>query len=211
MKTNHRLLSIFIIFGLLSLTSACTVFGIRNSEQAKYTVLLQEDNIEIRQYAPSLVAKTTTTGDYKASGNTGFRRLAKYIFGENQTQESIEMTTPVVRENSSKIAMTIPVLQKPDEDSWTMSFVLPAEYTLETIPMPIDKNITIEQIEEKKIAAIQYSGFINQNKIDEHAEILKQWLSENGYVALSDHMSAAYDPPWTIPWMKRNEVLIEIE
>lgn len=195
-----------------SILTACTVFGIRNSEEAAYSVLYDKDNIQIRQYEELLIAQTQTNGNYEESSSSGFALLAGYIFGENQSQEKIEMTTPVLKKNQSeKIAMTAPVYQQANNDTWTMTFVLPSKYTLETIPAPLNKNIEIKMVPAKKVATIRYTGFINTKKIEDHAAQLRSWLDSNKYTSLSEPYSAGFDPPWTIPLMRRNEVHIVIE
>lgn len=195
-----------------SLLTACTVFGIRNSEEAKYSVLYTENNIQIRQYQELLIAQTQSKGDYEESSSSAFKLLAAYIFGENQSQEKIEMTIPVLQKNQSeKIEMTVPVYQQENSDAWTMTFVLPSKYTLETIPIPLNKNIELKLVPAKKVATIRYTGFINSKKIKDHADQLLSWLENNGYTSISEPYSAGYDPPWTIPFLRRNEVQIEIE
>jgi hypothetical protein len=186
--------------------------GIRNSEEAAHTVLFEQDNIQIRFYEKTLIAQTVTSGDYKKSGNEGFKRLAGYIFGNNQPNQKIEMTTPVIEEESSeKIAMTVPVYQERNDNLWTMTFVLPAKYTLDTIPKPTDVNVEIKQLAEKKVATLRYSGLIKADKLQEKTTELQDWLDKNNYVSISKPYSAAYDPPWTLPFLRRNEVHIEVE
>ena len=195
-----------------SLLTACTVFGVRNSEEPKFTVLQEENNIQVRQYQEILIAQTQTNGTYKESSSSGFNILAGYIFGENQSQEKIEMTTPVLQKSQNeKISMTMPVYQQENSDTWTMTFVLPSKYTLETIPIPLNDKIEIKKVPEKKVATIRYSGFINTRKIKDNAKKLQSWLENNEYTSLSEPYSAGYDPPWTIPFLRRNEVHIEIE
>ena len=202
---------LFVVLISISMAS-CTFFGIRNSEQAQYKTLLEDGDIQVRLYSEVITAYVTSTGNYKESSNQAFRQLADYIFGNNTSQQDIAMTTPVIQQQvDEKIAMTVPVYQQQKQDEWQMSFVLPAKYTMETIPLPNNENITLERVAEKKVAAIRYSGFITQEKIDEHAEKLQQWLTAKKYNIKSAAYSAAYDPPWTIPFLRRNEVLIDIE
>ncbi len=206
MKTTLFTLISSIVFG------GCSVIGIRTSEEPPFSVLLTSKNIEIRQYNDFLIARTEVAANYEESTTIGFRRLAGYIFGKNLKRQEIAMTAPVVREKASeKIAMTAPVLQQPFKDKWVMSFVLPAQYSLETIPQPLDENVQIEKIPGKKVASIRFSGFLSEDNFRQQAELLKTWLSENGYIMLSDPRSAGYDPPWTIPFLRRNEVMIDIQ
>lgn len=195
-----------------SLLTACTVFGVRNSEEPKFTVLQEEKYIQLRQYQEILIAQTQTNGTYEESSSSGFNLLAGYIFGENQSQEKIEMTTPVLQKSQNeKISTTMPVYQQENSDTWTMTFVLPSKYTLETIPIPLNDKIEIKMVPAKKVATIQYSGFINSRKIKDNATKLLSWLENNEFTSLSEPYSAGYDPPWTIPFLRRNEVHIEIE
>ena len=201
-----------ILVILISIQLAgCSIVGVGDYEEAAYTVLLEQDNIQIREYEELLVAQTTTRGTYKESGRSGFQRLGGYIFGDNVANESIAMTAPVTQEQlSTEIAMTVPVFQEQDSGEWIMTFVLPAKYTLETIPKPIDENVIIKTLPSKKIAIIQYSGFLNTESIIKYSELLKVWLDANEYEYADTFYSAAYDPPWTLPFMRRNEVHIEV-
>ncbi len=195
------------------LVSACEVFGVRSSEEAVHTVLYEEGNYQLRQYEESLMAVTNVTGEYKESRNIAFKRLAAYIFGDNTSSDKIAMTAPVIEKDSSeKIAMTVPVIEnkRSQDNEWAMTFVLPAKYTLETLPKPIDDKVKIQVVPEKLVASIQYSGLINQEKISLKAQELETWIENKGYIAQSSPYSAAYDPPWTLPFLRRNEVHIEV-
>lgn len=186
--------------------------GIRNSEEASHTVLYEEENIQIRQYEESLIAQTQTTGNYKESGNEAFRRLAAYIFGENTSKEKIEMTTPTLeKKQNEKISMTVPVFRHKDDNTWAMTFILPSKFTLETVPEPLNKNVEIKIQPAKKVATIRYAGLNNLASIEENSLKLKLWLDENDYITVSEAYSASYDPPWTIPILRRNEIHIDIQ
>jgi len=203
--------TLLLIIGTL-LMAGCSLVGIRTSEEPQFKVLTEESNIEIRQYGDLLVAETEVVADYEESSKIGFQRLAGYIFGKNASQKEIAMTAPVVREKESeKIAMTAPVLQEQADKKWVMSFVLPSAYTLETLPRPLDDNVIIKTVPGKKVASIRYTGFLSEEKFQKKAEQLKNWLIENQYTLLSKPRSAGYDPPWTIPFLRRNEVLIDIQ
>lgn len=192
--------------------AGCSIVGVRNSAEAGYTVIEQHGDIEIRQYAPMLMAETLVQADYSDSGSIGFKRLAGFIFGNNRSREKIAMTAPVYRQQEGeKIAMTAPVLQQESAGGWRMAFVMPAEYTPESLPLPLDPLIEIRQVTGKKVAVIRYSGSLSADIIQQKAEALSQWLTQQGIKMLSPARSAAYDPPWTIPALRRNEVHIDIE
>ena len=121
------------------------------------------------------------------------------------------MTAPVVQEkNSEKITMTAPVLQKQSDNKWVMAFVLPSTYTLETLPKPLDEKMVIKKIPGKKVASLRFTGFLSDTKLSEKSDLLKAWLMENDYDPKSEPRLAGYDPPWTIPFLRRNEVLIDL-
>lgn len=186
--------------------------GIRNTEQAAYEVIFRQDEVEIRNYKELIIAETEIDGDYNNSGSIGFNRLAGYIFGKNIQKQQIPMTSPVYREAvSEKIAMTAPVIQQKTNQKWSMAFVMPAEYSLETLPEPLDPMVVIKQIPSKKVAVLVYSGSLNAERITDKSQQLLAWLEANHYTPLSDARSAAYDPPWTIPALRRNEIHIDID
>jgi len=197
--------------------SSCSLVGVGSEEQPSYDVLLKNDQNEIRKYKPYLVAKVTIDGSFKEAQSKGFKILAGYIFGKNKSQEKIAMTSPVIQkpeELSEKISMTAPVLIAPEkeENRWSMTFSMPSKYSLETLPKPEDERIIIEKVESRLIAAHVFSGFWNQEKIEKKGDELLKWLEQKKkYTPTSSPMFAGYNPPWTLPFFRRNEVLIEIK
>ncbi|WP_262965131.1 SOUL family heme-binding protein [Methylobacter psychrophilus] len=192
--------------------TGCSLFGVRTADQPNYQVLNDYGHIQIRHYPALVVAQTEITGDYKNSSNEGFKRLAGYIFGNNQKQQKLSMTAPVLQEQSAeKMAMTAPVLQQKSDEVWLMAFVLPKDYTLATAPIPGDAQVLIKAIPEKKVAVIQYSGGLSEQGIKIKSDELVTWLTNHDYKIISPSRSAAYDPPWTLPFLRRNEVHFDIE
>ena len=156
------------------------------------------------------MAEVVTEGDYKESSKKGFNKLAKYIFGENKTRENIGMTAPVFQEsNNEKISMTAPVFQEKSGKGWVMKFTMPEKYTLENLPEPLDSEIKIKILGSKKVAVIIYSGILTGEKIEKNTIALREWMNKNSYEEISPPQSAGYDPPWTIPFLRRNEIQIE--
>jgi effector-binding domain-containing protein len=200
------------ILSTLILTG-CSLVGIRTSEEPHYQVLQDYGHIQIREYPPILIAQTEITGDYHTSGNQGFKRLAGYIFGGNQSQQQISMTTPVIQEkqSSEQIAMTAPVIQQQSGDNWYMAFVLPSTYTLANAPIPDDPAIKLVEIPSKKLAVLSYTGSLSEQGIKEKSSALASWLIQQKYTLINPAQSAAYDPPWTLPFLRRNEIHIEIK
>jgi|TARA_B110000977_G_scaffold23607_1_gene28488 DNA gyrase inhibitor GyrI len=179
-------------------------------EHPKYQVHSSEDKIEIRKYNPMIVAEVTVQGERKEAISQGFRLLADYIFGNNIKNSSISMTAPVTQQQNQKIAMTAPVNQHAADDGWTINFVMPAEYSMGTLPKPNNKKVILKEIPSKNFAVIQFSGMNNNKNLALYEKKLKLYLLENEMKALSESIYAFYNPPWTLPFLRRNEVLIEV-
>ena len=182
--------------------SCRTVFGAVDVDQPNYTVMKNSEAFEIRHYNRMLVASTTVNSEYDKYSGKAFRRLADYIFGNNEAKD---------KNGSQEIAMTAPVLQHQDGDGWTMSFIMPDKWTYETVPAPVNDQIKLHHIEKKKFAAITYNGTMSEERMMAHYDKLLNWMDQEGLKKVSDPIHAAYNPPWTIPSQRRNEVLIEIE
>jgi hypothetical protein len=212
-----------ITMSLMAMIGAgCSLFGEGNEEQPSYEVVLKEDNKEIRLYKSYLVAKTTVEGSFKEAQNKGFKILAGFIFGDNKAKEKISMTSPVVQKpvsSSEEISMTAPVIIAPSEESgkesrkfWTMTFSMPSKYTLETLPVPIDNRIVIQEVAPQYVASITFSGFWGEHKNTQKAQELLLWLEDKKqYEVVSSAMFAGYNPPWTLPFLRRNEMLVNLE
>ena len=146
-------------------------------EEAKYEVVRTDGGIELRDYAPSIVAETVVEGDFEDAGNKAFRALFRYIDGENRTQSKIAMTAPVAQQpESRKIAMTAPVSQQAADGGWVVSFMMPASFTSETTPEPLNPAVKIRQVPAYRAAAIRYSGFWSEKNYREHLEELQAWI-----------------------------------
>jgi effector-binding domain-containing protein len=165
-------------------------------ERARYKTLRRDRDIEIRDYTPMIVAEVEVSGDRETAIQRGFRTLADYIFGNNTAMRVI--------------AMTAPVTQQGDVENWQVRFVMPARYTTDTLPKPIDPEVTLKHLEAKRFAAIRFSGSARDAGLRRHAERLESFIRDNGLRALSSPAFAFYNPPWTLPFLRRNEVMIEI-
>jgi effector-binding domain-containing protein len=180
-------------------------------EEANYTVIRKASNFELRDYPAQIVAETEVDASLEEAGNRAFRRLFNYISGDNKAQEKISMTSPVTQEASSeKIAMTSPVTQQSTTDGWMVSFMMPASYTMDTIPIPDDPNVKVRQIPPRRMACVKYSGGWSEERYLQHLRELEAWIAENGFEVLGKPVWARYNPPFT-PWfMRRNEILIPV-
>jgi len=207
-KEKQRFLLTVATLVMLAFPGNQTVAG----EEPKYTVVQTEGPCEVRIYEPYLVAETVVTdADLESGTSEGFRRLAGFIFGGNRTKESIAMTTPVTTSRSEKIAMTAPVETHRRSEGMVMRFMMPAKYTTETLPEPVDPKVVIRKVPGRTMAAIRFSGSWSEERFQEHTEQLLTWLRERSLIVTGMPVVARYDPPWT-PWfMRRNEVLVELQ
>ncbi len=210
MRTGRYIgLAGIVLIGVSSLVVAKSAMAI---EKAKYTVLEKEDDFEIRQYDPQVVAETYVEGDLEEAGNEGFRRLYGYISGDNRKKQSISMTAPVGQEaDSEKIAMTAPVGQEKKDNRWRITFLMPAEYSQETLPEPTDSRVKLVQDPGRLMAAIRYSGTWSEEGYEKNKALLEDYIRKHGLTITGEPIWARYDPPF-MPWfLRRNEVLIPIE
>ena len=210
MKTCKYIgLAVVALLGVSSLLVAKSAMAI---EKAKYTVLEREEDFEIRQYDPQIVAETFVEGNLEEVGNEGFRRLYAYISGENTKKQSISMTAPVGQETrSEKIAMTAPVKQEKKDNQWRITFLMPAEYALEMLPEPNDNKVKLKADPGRLMAAVRYSGTWSEDGYEENKALLEDYIQKRGLVKAGEPVWARYDPPF-MPWfLRRNEVLIPIE
>lgn len=183
-------------------------------ESPRRQVELTEGKVELRRYAPYVVAEVEVGGDQKQAVRVGFRKLASYIFGANQGRAKIAMTAPVAQaraKKGEKIAMTAPVAQTPAAAGrWTVQFMMPSAYSLDTLPRPNDPDVRFRQEPARRMAVLTYSGVANATNFAERTRELETWIAAKGLKARSGPTLAQYDPPWT-PWfMRRNEVQIEV-
>ena len=181
-------------------------------EKAKYKVIEKEDDFEIREYVPQIVAETFVEGDLEKAGSEGFRRLYAYISGENTKKQSISMAAPVSQETSSKkIAMTAPVKQEKKDNRWRITFLMPSEYDLETLPKPNDTGVRLTKESGRLVAAVKYSGTWSEEGYEKNKSLLQEYIQKRGLTTAGEPVWARYDPPF-MPWfLRRNEVLISIK
>jgi hypothetical protein len=180
-------------------------------EKAKYTVLEQQGDFELRQYEPRIVAETLVEGKFHDVGNEGFRRLYDYISGKNYRREGIPMTAPVSQEAAAeKIPMTAPVNQEKVGGKWRITFLMPSQYTLATLPEPADPRVHLTKVPGQLMAALSYSGTWSRGRYEEKEARLKELIQQKGFKIVGEPVFARYNPPF-MPWfLRRNEVLIPV-
>lgn len=190
-----------------------SIIGVRSgTEEPPFTVQRQVRGVEIRHYGPRIAAETTIDADEEKARSEGFRRLAGYIFGGNTTKSKIAMTAPVAQQSSGKIAMTAPVAaQRDGSGQWVIRFFTPVEYTMETLPTPNDERVRLVDVPAETVAVLRYSGIASPEAVASHTGELLTTLRDNGFEPKGEPFSWFYDPPWTIPFRRRNEVVVGLE
>jgi SOUL heme-binding protein len=209
---NYTLAFVLIALVAVGVWIAYGYFAIKNIEEPKYTVVSVANGYEIRRYDEQIVAEARAPGSYRDALNTGFRLIADYIFGNNTTSSSIAMTAPVGETvaKSAPIAMTVPVGEVQSGTDHIISFVMPSKYTMDTIPKPNNKAVTLRVVPPRTVAVLRYSGFTGNDVMDAKKVELKTLLAKDNVKTIGEPEGAFYNPPWTPPFMRRNEVLIEI-
>ncbi len=170
-------------------------------EEPSFRVLNSDPPFEHRLYPGFLVAETQLEGDFDSASRTGFRRIAGYIFGDNQSADG----------GSRKITMTAPVTVEPIANGWRMHFVMPSEERLDKLPKPNRPDIQLRQITEHAVAVVRFSGWTTQSAIQEQTNRLRAWMSAHGLEASGTPQVARYNDPFTLPWRRRNEIVIPVK
>jgi hypothetical protein len=181
------------------------------TEEPSYRVTEKVEPFEIREYPPLIVAQVEVTGDLSEASSAGFRLIANYIFGNNIAVRDggVNMAEPV----PEKIAMTVPVIAegKGDQKTWLIQFVMPKQYTMDTLPKPNNPQVKLVPTGPQKLAVIRFTGFVGDDKVQEKTAELMAWIKSRNALPLGSPRLARYNPPWSIPWMRRNEILIPIQ
>lgn len=224
-----RLLNSFTLSGVL-LTSTLLISGAAMAtEEPNYTILSKTENFELRRYESQLVAQTWVSGDQDVASRVGFKILADYIFGNNTApsgeSSKISMTAPVAMQfevkqsttkkndsnESQKIAMTAPVNMQQNDGKWRVQFTMPSQYTMQTLPKPNNPDITIIEVAPQTYGVIKFSGLAGAEKVAEKTAELQSWMQTQKLTVTGTPELARYNPPWTLPFMRRNEIMIAYE
>lgn len=181
-------------------------------EEAKYNVVFDDQKFEVRAYEPHIIAETIINGSFEDAGSQAFDRLFKYINGNNQSSQDIAMTAPVAQKSDGeKISMTSPVGQQQVGGNWAVSFMMPASYSLQTLPQPKDPEVKIRQVPARHMAVVRYSGTWSENNYVKNMDKLNAWIEANNFTIIGTPIWARYNPPF-MPWfLRRNEILVPIE
>ena len=205
---------LFLGFAVLSMFMGAAMAN----EEPRYEVIKKEEGFEVRRYQPMIIAEVLVTGTLSEASNKGFRQIADFIFGNNEDpvkkqSEKIAMTAPVTMEadTSSKIAMTAPVTMEGAGGAWKMAFVMPSKFTLDTLPKPKNPNITIKQMPAQQVAVVTFSGWVDEEKLAAQTTRLNEWMAKSGLKTSGTAQLSRYNPPWTLPFWRRNEVWMKLD
>ncbi|KAK6231302.1 hypothetical protein SCA6_001375 [Theobroma cacao] len=197
------------------------ILGKISVETPKYEVVQSSADYEIRKYSPSVVAEVTyDPSQFKGNKDGGFSVLANYIGAlgnpQNAKPEKIAMTAPVITKSpgseSEKIAMTAPVITKGEKNMVTMQFLLPAMYErAEEAPKPLDERVVIREEGERKYGVVKFAGVATDQVVEEKVENLKKSLKRDGHKVIGEFLLARYNPPWTLPAFRTNEVMLPVQ
>jgi hypothetical protein len=203
--------------GIRLLEQAASVIGVRSwTEEPPYEVEKTLSDVQIRRYGARIAAETTVFADEEAEArNQGFRRLAGYIFGGNNSRTTIAMTAPVTQQRANadgkKIAMTAPVSQTAGPDGgWVIRFYMPARWTSDTLPIPNDATVKLVTVPPETFAVLRFRGSWGRAAIAARTAQLMSAAQTSGYQLAGAPISWFYDPPWTIPLLRRNEVAVAV-
>lgn len=195
--------------------SALAVAGIRvGTEEPAHTVTPLTGDVEIRRYEPRIAAETSVEAGENAARSAGFRRLAGYIFGANHADAKIAMTAPVSQlpAEGATIAMTMPVAQsRGTEQNWVIRFFMPSKWTLDTLPKPDDDRVRLVTVPAETMAVLRFSGDRSPAAVASHTDELRQTLREYGFEPAGTAAAWFYDPPWTLPFLRRNEIAVPLD
>ena len=213
MHLNFFIRSLGVVLMMNLILSACSVVGVRALEEPAYQTRMQEGSFEIREYASYLVAEVFMEGeDFDEASGDGFRILADYIFGNNLSRSSSVQMAGKAEAASENIAMTAPVQmdqgKKPNQ--WRMAFSLPSKWNLESAPVPNDQRVNLREIPPEQMVVLQFSGRMGTQDLEEREQELRQWAMKQGIAVVGSIRTARYDPPWTLPFLRKNEVQLKV-
>lgn len=199
-----------LLLGIFTLFYTNIIMAI---EEPSYTIIEQSDDFELRSYDSKIIAEVMVEGSMDKASNAGFKLIANYIFGNNTKSqggnEKISMTAPVTVElQSDKTSMTNPISMTKKDGQWRVHFVMPSQYTLNTLPKPNKSLVSLRELPKNNYAVICFSGFVGEDKVAKKTAYLLAWLNAKGITPIGKPQLARYNPPWTLPFLRRNEIMV---
>lgn len=208
MKKSKMFWAVAVVVTILVMAAAGPIMS--RVEQPEYKITASEGSIQIREYGPMIAAEAEVKGERKPAISGGFRLIAAYIFGANAPNTKIAMTAPVEQQRRQKIAMTAPVTQQAASGAWTVRFIMPKSWTMETLPAPTDARVKLVAVPAKRMVVIRFSGTTDDRLIAAKTTELRKYAETHGLTTVGEPVLAFYNPPWTLPFFKRNEVMLEL-
>jgi hypothetical protein len=202
----------FSALAILALTLIFSGDAALAVEEPAFQLILKDNNFEIRDYPALVVAEVSVTGDQKEAAGKGFRLLAGYIFGANQRKQNLPMPTATEQQDGGeKIAMTAPVLQTEEGGQWLVRFTMPRGYSLDNLPEPKDDRVHLRVVPPARFAVIEFSGLASADDVTAKTAELNAWIEQHHLRSHGRPSLAQYNPPWTLWFLRRNEVLIQVD
>ncbi len=180
-------------------------------EEPRFVSVQTEGAVETRDYPQLIAAQAQVKGNRDVAISEGFRLIADYIFGNNSTSKKVAMTAPVTQQTSEKIAMTAPVTQQGSGNEWSVRFIMPASYTMETLPKPNNPAVQLVKVEPKRLVVIKFSGVASEALLASKTAELNAFIASKNLRIIAVPTYAFYNPPWTLGMFRRNEIMVEVE
>jgi effector-binding domain-containing protein len=209
-KIMNWRVGLFAVIALMIIGASLSGTIMSRVEQPSYSVVESWGDIELRDYPQLIAAEVEVPGERKQAINAGFRMIADYIFGNNAPRQKIAMTAPVTQQAGEKIAMTAPVSQQAVGSMWKVRFIMPSRYTLDTLPTPNNPDVKLIRVPAERVAVIRYSGSADEDSISRHRKLLLERIAQQGLTVNGEPTMAFYNPPWTLPFLRRNEILAKV-
>lgn len=206
---TSKFLYLILVIILITIFMLWQMFAYKVPEP-NYVVIKTDGNIEIRKYSAFLAAQVEVAGDRYTAINKGFRILADFIFGNNNAKNKLAMTAPVIQQNT-EISMARSVALQKKTNSWMVQFIMPSGYTIVNLPKPKNNAIIILQIPEKKYVVIRFSGSSSEANLSKYVNLLESYIRKNKLTVIGQPIFAFYNPPWILPFLRRNEIMFELK
>jgi effector-binding domain-containing protein len=185
------------------------------TEEPDFKLISEEGDFQIREYEPKIIAQVEVEGNFDEASSKGFKLLADYIFGNNLLDgesKKISMTTPVeMTPLAENLIMTSSIMDDQVNNKWSINFVMPQEYSLDTLPKPNNSQIDIIEVPSEKYAVIIFSGLVRESSYTDKAKLLSNYFKQNNFEKRGAIKIARYNPPWTLPFFRRNELMVKID
>ena len=195
----------------LMLTTPERAMAAEDIEEPAYTVVAERDFYEVRDYQPFIIAEVEVEGDYRSAMNRGFRMLADYIFGNNSERMEMAMTAPVFQNEAADAPAADSANAAPEYDQrHAVSFVMPAKFDMDSLPAPTTDRVTLREVPGGQFAVHRFSGWAREGHAEKMRRQLVEAVEADGHTTQGPVLLGQYNPPWTLPFLRRNEVLVRL-